>query len=257
MECAPGNTSKLSCFRYTDLVKLAKAYNKDTSARHFKKINLDKKTSLHKLHDSLEIRLKHICKTESCWLKRPFIKWLSKMDVIYFQNYVFKPVFKGVLKWFDTTIINNILNQYSRLYSHEYFKFFGAVPCDIAVIDTVNFENLKKYQNVGIVFNLDTSKQGGSHWVAVYINNTSGSIDYFDSTGDPPNRHINKFFKLYDETFTVNINKKVHQRGDHHCGVYACYFIIQRLYGKTLKTINKKTITDRQMKMYRKKLLRS
>ena len=51
-------------------------------------------------------------------------------------------------------------------------------------------------------------------------------------------------------------NKKQHQSENSECGVYAIYFLIQRLLNFDFKTITNNIITDKQMNDFRSVIFR-
>ena len=134
-------------------------------------------------------------------------------------------------------------------------RFLGAQPCDFSKIIKLNWAQLKKKDNVGIIFNTDSHLQTGKHWLAVFIDNVNKKVDYFDSLGDPPNKNIASFLKHF-KTYDFTINKKEHQKGNVLCGVYAVFYIIQRLKGMSFENITKRIITDKMMADYRLLLFR-
>ena len=49
-------------------------------------------------------------------------------------------------------------------------------------------------------------------------------------------------------------NTVKHQKGDTECGVYAIFYILQRLKNVTMKQINSFIVSDRVMNDYRHKI---
>lgn len=259
--CAPNkmkndNLKSKTCFDYDDLVEIAKVYNKYAkNDSDFKKIELSKKYTKNLLWNSLYNRLKNKCKDEICWIEQPFIDKIEKSKKILLTQFTFKPKApKGTYTWFNTTNINDILYQYQILYKQ--FIFLGAVPCDITRIFKFNFKKLKSNTRfIGIVFNTDKHNKGGQHWVAAFIDNSKKNIDFFDSLGNKPNKYMKEFFNHFED-YCFYQNNVIHQKGNSNCGVYSCFFIIQRLKGKTMNAINSRIISDNEMTKYRKILFR-
>ena len=52
------------------------------------------------------------------------------------------------------------------------------------------------------------------------------------------------------------INRTPFQKGNNNCGVFACYYIIQRLLGYSYKEIKSQMLTDKMMTNYRQLLFR-
>lgn len=214
-------------------------------------------------------KFKDFCNYESCWVNLTFINEIHDKKLINKLRYfTFKPKFyNNRNKWLNTQDIDYIMQQYQKLYDD--FLYIGTEPCDFYTIKNVNYNAICNTNKVGVIFNLDTSKQIGSHWTSLFIDNTNRHLYYFDSTGKNPNKYIDKFIKNYPKeyikhynkkditqyksdklVFTIYINKKVHQKGTSECGVYSIYFLIKKI--KTDDPINNKRITDKSMKNFRK-----
>ena len=126
-------------------------------------------------------------------------------------------------------------------------------------------------EKTGIVFNLDKHSEEGSHWVAMYIDNTDPINKYFyffDSQGYRCPVRIKKLFHKCNEYckfynldgqkikthFTSNENY-VHQKRNSECGVYCIYFIIHMLQNGDYSVFRdkKKLIRDDVMMKNRKR----
>ena len=78
------------------------------------------------------------------------------------------------------------------------------------------------------VINYDESDEEGSHWVALF--NHKGSIDYFDSTGNPPlDIRLQQFI---GDTYSYN-PFQLQQVLGNACGFYSTYYILQRSRNKS------------------------
>lgn len=85
------------------------------------------------------------------------------------------------------------------------------------------------------------------------------TLEYFDSTGVPPNANIKKTIEEIRKghpEYVVKFNTVEHQQGNTECGVYSMYFVLQRLQGRSFADINRKRITDTSMNQYRDDLFR-
>lgn len=83
-----------------------------------------------------------------------------------------------------------------------------------------------------IVVNLqDYFQGGGTHWVAVYNNKNSNSIEYFDSFGlEPPNECI-KYMETSNKPIEYN-SSQIQNMDSIMCGFYCCYYIVERYKGR-------------------------
>lgn len=208
------------------------------------------------LYKELSTKLNKLCNNDACWIDLHFIKEIRdknlKDSLLYFT---FKP--KGLRSkrtWFNTNNINEVMEQYQDLYKDK-FQFLGAQPSDFSKVAVVNWKKIKKIPYLGIIFNTDPHNQPGRHWLAVFIDNVNKKVDYFDSLGKLPNKNIASFLK-YFKKYQFTFNKKEHQKGGSNCGAYSCYFIIERLKGKSFEDITKKLIPDKMMTDYRDYLFR-
>jgi hypothetical protein len=269
--CSPSiNVSDhYTCFESIELQAIAMAFNryieknelcsapKKCAPRELIKIEGRGKKDLW---NSIYKRLNKICRYEYCWIDQDFIKMIDDKDlrerITYFT---FKPKTTRIPNgWLSTRDINSVMSQYQEFDSS--FFFIGALPCDFYTQTRVKYTDIPNYRRVGIVFNLDKHNQSGSHWTALLIDNTIKTIEYFDSAAGSPNRQIKKFIKNVEnktgKKYRYKQNKVVHQRENGECGVYAIYFLIRRLLGKSFDEISSKVIPDKSMNRFRRYIFR-
>lgn len=281
--CSPNNVvSDLgTCFTYLEVVAIAKAYNKYIRSKvvcHEEKciprIPIDtQKGTKKELLLQLENILIGLCNDHACWTELPFIHYIpDKKLVEKLRYFTFKPKMpNGKTAWLNTKDINNVMQQYARLFSS--FKFVGALPADFYKVTKVRFHEVTEYAKVGIVFNLDNHNQPGSHWVAFLVDNHKQTLEYFDSAGKPPNKNIMRFIRKLqhklqhklqrklehnvNKVYTFMYNDLVHQKENSECGIYSIYFLIQRLIGRTFTDIAKHIVPDNEMNKFRNVIFRS
>lgn len=263
--CSPNkkfDSKNNTCFELRDLVEIAKAYNKWSKNVCLKNIcisfnKIDTNFSKTKLLNEIKQRLKELCDKEYCWLKLDFMKNLNKKNKDSLMYFTFKPKpTKNIKAWFNTNNINEILQQYQSFVNDKkhanYYKYIGAVPADISDINDFNWSELKnKYNCVSIVFNTDTHLNPGLHWTSCFIDNKTNTVEYFDSLGKMPNKHIKKFLSHFKDNYKFRFNDIQFQSDTGTlCGLYACWFTIQKLKGKTFNEIQKTNVSDNFMKKY-------
>lgn len=266
--CSPNNQNKsFTCFDKQDLVEISKAINtKDHICKNKKctKVNPSKiqydNVNTKDLWNIINSNLSKVCENEYCWSELKIIDDIKNSEARNrIKKYTFKPrSTKTDETWFSTNDINDVLFQYERLVNSEKigsFKFLGAVPSDVSRVVGLKYKKLKQYDTVGVVFNTDTHKRPGQHWLATFIDNRRKTIEYFDSLGKPPNKYIKEFLQHF-KGYTLVINTIPHQKAGSQCGSYACYFIIQKLKGKTFNEINSIFITESMMINNRKEMFR-
>jgi hypothetical protein len=275
--CAPcqlnkknGNNKKFkSCYSLESLLNIAKAWNnhiKSNKTKSSELININTKSRIQ-LWKDIQNRLKNTCNNnELCWKRQDFIKRLKDVEI---ELYTFKPSYPkewihNKYSWLSTYDIYYVMKQYDRLYDD--FVFFGPIPADCPVdihceLSKFDIEKMKKsgIHKIGIIYNLDKSNQGGSHWVAIYIDNKHNEINYYDSYGSLPTPLINKFIKKVVEQYqklkitpVVIFNDKRHQFKHSECGIYSMNFILGRVNGATMYDISSSSIPDENMINLRK-----
>jgi hypothetical protein len=257
-------TKVKTCFSKDSLIKIAKAYNKNYSNN---KIIINNKSKEY-LWNELNKRLSKSCDDDKCWSKLKFVRKLGDDEINY---YTFKPDIPDDWKddkyaWLSNYDIYYVMKQYEKIFDD--FIFLGPVPSDCH--ETVNCElskiNIKRLESkgigkIGIVFNHDVTSGGGTHWCASYIDLKNNEINYFDSYGTMPIPRIKYFLIKLGENFqkikrdpTLVYNDKRFQYKKSECGMFSIYFILERLYGKTMKSITKSKMTDDDMNKLREYL---
>lgn len=277
MHCSPNIaiTNKYTCFDVEDLEEIAMALNiyiakskalnnycneKSQNCISYRPIDVKNKTK-RGLWNSIRKRLSKLCDQESCWIDLEFLNLISNKDILdKIRYFTYKPKMpKNRKSWLSTQNINEVMQQYQEF--DKTYKFLGALPSDFYTQIKVDYSQFNRYKKVGIVFNLDTHDKAGSHWVAVLIDNVKKQMEYFDSTGKPPNKYIKGFMDILQKTGIINgysylQNKIIHQRKNSECGIYSMYYLIQRLLGKEFDTITSTVIDDDDMNHFRDHVFR-
>ena len=270
-KCSPKtdiDSLKFTCFTKRGLHKIKNIWNKKHPER---KITSNEPRNIWR---SLQFVLNKSCNRESCWLKHKCIKENIDLET---QEYTFAPEAPKEWKenpneWLTSVDILEVMKQYEKTY--KCFDFIGPSPIDydkhLAYGECV-WEELCEFNlsrsisegktKIGIVFNLDTHKKPGSHWVALFINTKKRDIYYLDSYGEKIPRQINKFSnKIKKQSLKIGnkkeykliVNKRRHQFSESECGMYSLYFIIQMLKGYSFNKFLKKRIRDKYMIKLRK-----
>lgn len=276
-KCAPNlNFSEGSCFTFETLYEICKSYNLHVKLGRINnsQINLNNNVTKKQLVNELNNRLKSVCDDQICWLQQDFVKAVSNK---FNLNDVFRPKGpQGRFTWLSNFDIESVMNQYEEKYKD--FMFMGAFPIDFDNINWMgrpraNFaelEELGKFR-LGYIINYDYHWQGGSHWVALYIDLNKYQIYYFDSYGSKPKKLIKKFItrvllylkKKYNKLNGKNINfekdvidlrynKIRHQYRHSECGTYSMNFILRLLKGEKFSDITKARLPDEHVNECRK-----
>jgi len=265
-DCSPTSSKNKhnSCISHELLKKIATILNKSSEID----CNIDLSLDPEKIHKEISDVMKKIsdCEKEACWLTfDKFENNLTESDMEEFRN-SFKPLmpnsWKTLKEWLSTSDIENCLNQYNRL--HKDFKFMGAFPidfqqCDVSQkmcsFDIDNYYN-NGIRNIAIVFNTDTSKGGGEHWISLFIRMRKkvNSIYFFDSYGNKPPKELDKFIKkLKNKKKTIyHYNNKSYQDANNQCGIFCIHFIINMLKGMSFNAYRRLELSDELMRKNRK-----
>jgi len=259
--CAKGKKPTKTCYSISSLHKIIKAWNAQYPDKKIE-IPKGKMNDINYLWKGIQYRLSTSCgNNERCWKEQAFIK---KMKDIEIEFYTFKPKYpkewlKNKYSWLSTYDILYVMKQYEKLYDN--FMFLGPVPADCPTkinceLSNLNINKMIKsgIDHVGIIYNLDTSNQDGSHWVAMYIDIPHAEINYYDSTSNFPTPLIKNFIvkmankiKRVKKNINIIVNDKEHQKGYTECGMYSMNFLLERLAGKTMYDISQMKIPDAEM----------
>jgi len=137
----------------------------------------------------------------------------------------------------------------------------------IGITEPIEYKN-KGYTCMGCIVNLDVKPNGGTHWVGIFYDardNNAHTIEYFNSSGEPPRANIKNWMKEFADLSTkqlgvpckpVTVSTVVHQRSDSECGAYSAYFIISRVIGVNYKKFREGKINDQVASEFRKCMFR-
>jgi hypothetical protein len=271
LNCSPKNknNTNYTCFSNSDLYKLKDMWN----ARHPDRPINTKNTK------QIWILLKEyyatICNKESCWVRQMTKNTKQEQELLdAFAPESPKEWKKNPNEWLSSIDILQVMNQYEKKY--KCFDFLGPSPIDydthklygkcvweeLCHFDLVKHLQ-KKYNKIGIIFNLDPHYKGGSHWVSLFINIKNKTIFFFDSTGEQIPPQINKFVNTvieqgkqlpkpinlkFDQNYPVE-----HQYGNTECGIYSIFFIIHMLEDKiTGHYLKTNILKDEYIEKFRK-----
>ena len=265
LNCHPKKTRKNnSCYDDSIIFILKDLWNKN----NYEKIT---STKPPEIWNELKVKIKE-CSNEICWLDK-LVPENDKKKKIKKENFVpDAPLteWKKYNNWLSSKEFDDIMGQYMEVYPN--FLYLGPSPIDFDLIEngecvwpTICNLNMKDQikrgiNKIGVVLNLDTHNQGGSHWVGIFIDIKKKFIFYFDSTGKTYPEEVEKFNnRIKEQCANLNIkldiihNKKIqHQYGPSECGMYVLYFIISLLLEtKEYKFFLKERISDSDMSKLR------
>lgn len=233
MDCAISAKTKkksVSCIEKTDLVSIVKILT-NLNLQKLKKEQLKK------------IIIKLTGKQEEEWSK---IKSLSNDLKDKLKSVTFKLKTKNKLDgfWFlDNIQIDNIMKQYLTHINNNYFIYLGTFSSNEIRQRKINLINkyINDNKSVGIIMNTDLLSGNGLHWISIYI--TNNSINYFDSNGMMPNKHISYFLSNFKQPLFINTHKFQFHKGT--CGLWAINFLMQKAINKNLtENLNDNQVND-------------
>lgn len=97
-------------------------------------------------------------------------------------------------------------------------------------------EKKKSIGEQGMIINLDSSNELGSHWVAFW-NNADGTGEYFDSFGSPPPSYIKMSLECLSPSRIIYSNAALQHKSSSSCGLYCIFFIKHKCLGASLPRI--------------------
>lgn len=245
MNCHPGRKyfSKNTCYTRKDIQSLKTEFNKKNTRS---KIKTKKIAGIMKeLHEKLPT-----CTKEDCYVDQLYSKTSNVKKQEIFSPYRPSSWTNNPTEWLSNEDIRKVLKQYENVYSDFLFIEPSPIDYDTRLMGDVcvneqlchfNLQTLKKkYNQIGIIFNIDKHDQGGSHWVSLFIDIRKKIIFYFDSVGNPiPNEIqelVTTIIKQSNNTMKFYTSRLEHQRGNTECGMYSLYFIISMLDKKVSMT---------------------
>jgi len=269
-----------SCFTIESLLQIKDSYNKHHPD------NIITITEPAILWHELKNRI-NSCDKEDCWLKLITDESLrKKIDEMSFAPDHPPEWKKNPDEWLSNIDILEVLKQYEQKYKN--FRFIGPTPIDFDVKlhekdGTCVWEDLCKFSlaqmlksgktKLGVVFNLDKHNQGGSHWVALFVDTEHKFIYFLDSAGAKIPKEVRALVQRITKQgkqlrnpihFTFYENSPFeHQKGNTECGMYCLFFIITMLTGKMkgkefsdykdiIKMFSSERIPDKNVFDYRK-----
>jgi hypothetical protein len=267
LSCGPTQEKDFTCYTTNAITKLRDSWN----TRHPDAMIISDDVKV--IWESLKTALGSVCNKESCWLRQLGAASATKDLFNYFAPESPKTWNKNPHEWLSSVDITKVMKQYEDAF--PFFEFIGPSPIDFdktpkgepscVYEELCNFD-IKTYFNpannknkIGIIFNTDPHYLSGSHWISLFINIKQQFIFFFDSTGDPPSKEINKFAKKIMKqgkeigiNFKYIVNDKQHQKSNTECGIYSLFMITNLL--KETKTPNdflSSMFTDKEMTQFR------
>jgi hypothetical protein len=145
--------------------------------------------------------------------------------------------------------LSNIeISEMMKKYIKKGFK--GILPYDLLSRIKIDSSHDSSY-----ILNLDKSNLPGSHWVALFIEPSRKTIEYFDPFGaDPPTDVMKEIEKLVKRSFPkglyqFKINRVKKQNAKTaNCGFFSMQFIVDRINGKSFKNATGFEIIEDSMK---------
>ena len=281
------------------------AFNNENSALDSENSVLDEENITDFIVDpivvknSLEKAKKRLnCDSESCVVShKEFKKFAIKNHIISNDELVenLETRFKiegprNSTDWLSNYDIDQTLQDWA-------FKFEDFFPCPFAMIDFDKTEEpLHKYnmhdihignyskktimgkvkipcRSFGCAINTDVGSGSGKHWMALFVDMRDKkiwTIEFFNSTGEPPQKSIVGWTKKTKENLEQYIKKNnfdtiveiiivsslEHQESNSECGLYTLFYIRARLENIPYSRFLEQEIPDENMIEFRKHCFR-
>lgn len=292
--CAPHRKKFGSCcFKYTTLKMMIKdLYKKyeddDDEQKKYRpgtKYGGDKKKNDHRTRKGMAATVKEFAKgkPQEQWIN--IEPWKSNEILTTAMGEELNPpsdAYKDS-QWLSTWDIDLKLEQFSRYYRWR-FSSLGARSSEQKNVPNIHLQsskdickklekdwkNRRRYSSFGFVLNVNKE-----HWVAIFFRRHSFIIEYFDSKGTA--------LAVYPRAVNIieDLQKKLHeiskqewklvppkdekekkkQEENNECGMFALYYIEQRLRKKSRESIlnddtklNDKYVCSLRKKSFRKKV---
>jgi hypothetical protein len=260
--CSPANTHSKetvegTCLTPRDVRDIAKWYNNTENGRAAP-VEITPSSSTASLLDALHSRLGTRRGEEFLWTcVAPPASPAGQRLATAFRPLMPKSWIANDRSWLSNFDIQAVMVQYEEAVPD--FWMVGVFPIDFALVledgQCVSMEmcglSVAKMRaagktQAGIILNLDTHDQSGSHWVAVYVNidpaHKNYGLFYYDSVSALPPPEINDFAEsLRSQVVATSHEKKaslrkkpfnyeynVHRRQfkNTECGVFAMFFLV-------------------------------
>jgi hypothetical protein len=120
------------------------------------------------------------------------------------------------------------------------------------------------YKRFSLVINSDKLGGGGKHWTCIFIDLARNTIEFFNSSGNPPYPEILDWVEDFRAaaipfctglTF-VPVTSIRHQKGGTECGMYCLNYIDQRLQGTSPDHFKHVEMPDEKMTALRRRIFR-
>lgn len=279
MNCSPIVTGQQiannTCLTPIVALKIREEYNKYNSSSQIQ--SSEPRQILDELHEKLPT-----CDSEECFLKQIKDDKLQRQ----IKDALFSPKSpaswkKNKNQWLSNYDIFEVLRQYEKKYPNFKFMDSNYIDFDYKLSDGTCVEDelckfdLKEHMKngdtkFGFVFNLAKHNTPGVHWISLFVDVDNKIIFFLDSAGDPIPKEVmalvDRIQKQVDFKFHFEQSYPMeHQYGSSECGMYALYFIITMLTGKTSKGtmldcnrkkisyFKKRRITDKHVEELRQK----
>lgn len=241
---------------------------------------------------SLKAALK--CTTESCIYESPeYQNFVGKLEAERILHERFLPAGpRNSTRLLSNHHIENVMKQFTVEFPdfvHIPFQMidFAEQNTELAHMDLQPY--LKDgYRRFGCVLNTDTSEGSGKHWFCLFMDFSALSkkdlyecvarkptmlritdrctIEYFNSSGNPARPQVERFCEDKQKTlreqfpglnvWTVQSSHLRHQYSHTECGVYALFYIWQRLQKHPYTDFSRYWIPDQQIINQRKTFFR-
>lgn len=117
-----------------------------------------------------------------------------------------------------------------------------------------------KYTRCGCVINTDVYDGDGKHWMALFADASTATVEFFNSSGNAPGPEwINWLVKTKSQmeltgsraASIIRVTSIRHQKSKSECGVYSLFYIWARLNGVPAEYFSQRPVPDQYMFEFR------
>lgn len=171
----------------------------------------------------------------------------------------------GVMRQYAARFPDFYPYNFNMLNYMDYSFHDGAIINEPDSLATVQFSDLhaRGFRRAGCIINTDVYQGQGKHWMALFVDSTVPSVEFFNSSGNAPAPEwISYMVKTKDqlEELTrrtaqmVKVTNIRHQQSKTECGVYSLFYVWARLNKVPYSYFIDKPIPDQLMFEFRQHL---
>lgn len=99
----------------------------------------------------------------------------------------------------------------------------------VGVFASDQLPQIKNKESFSFIMNTALSNDPGEHWQAIYNDQSSDYIEFFDSYGKKPAKHVGEYLKQFHKKVIYTTNEiQSYNINSVLCGYFSMFYIIMR-----------------------------